>query len=47
MPHDPLPAEPIADRHHDLLTVVTAVEPRPRAWVGEHNHVLAALSRRP
>lgn len=45
--HEPLLAEPIADRYQDLLTVVAAVEPRLRAWVDDHNDVLAVMSRRP
>ena len=45
--HEPLLAEPIADRYQNLLTVVAAVEPQLSAWVDGHSHVLAALSRRP
>lgn len=45
--HEPLIAEPLADRFADLLGVVGAVDPLLRVWIDESSTLLQTLARRP
>lgn len=45
--HEPLIAEPLADRYADLLAVVGFVDPGLRLWVDDGNNLRAVLATRP